>query len=71
MVIPGSEVSFSSYPGILSSIDDFTIINTKLVVTETTIGNANPDLWKFVTPETNLYWIRNIVANRLSFTVII
>lgn len=67
-VIPGSEISFSSYPGILSSIDDFYVINSGLVVLETTIGNSNTDLWKFVTPETNLYWIRNLVSNRLSFT---
>ena len=66
--IPGSEISFSSYPGILSSIDDFYVINSGLVVLETTIGNSNTDLWKYVTPETNLYWIRNLVSNRLSFT---
>jgi hypothetical protein len=66
--IPGSEISFSSYPGIMSSIDDFNILNSKLVVQETTIGNANTTLWQHVTPQTNLYWIRNQVANRLAFT---
>ena len=33
---------------------------------ETTIGNSNADLWKYVTPSTNLYWIRCLVANRLA-----
>lgn len=37
-----------------------------MVVLETTIGNSNPELWKYVTTETNLYWIRNQVANRLA-----
>jgi hypothetical protein len=35
-------------------------------VLETTIGNSNVELWKYVTPVTNLYWIRNLVANRLA-----
>ena len=66
MVIPGSEVSFSSYPGILVSIDDFYVLKSRLVVMETTIGNSNSDLWKYVTSSTNLYWIRCLVANRLA-----
>jgi hypothetical protein len=61
-------MSFSSYPGTLTSIDDFYVINTQLVVLETTIGNSNVDLWKYVTTSTNLYWVRNMVANRLSVT---
>lgn len=65
-VIPGREMSFSSYPGILTSIDDFYVINTELVVLETTIGNSNADLWKYVTPETLLYWMRNMIANRFA-----
>ena len=48
------------------SIDDFYVLKSRLVVLETTIGNSNTDLWKYVTPATNLYWIRNLVANRLS-----
>ena len=36
------------------------------MVLETTIGNSNVDLWSYVTPVTNLYWVRNLVANRLS-----
>ncbi len=67
-MIPGSEISYTSYPGIISSVDDFYIVNTQLVVLETTIGNSNADLWKYVTPQTNLYWIRNLVAHRLSVT---
>ena len=34
---------------------------------ETTIGNGNADLWKYVTPENSvLEGIRNMVANRMA-----
>ncbi|XP_006877031.1 PREDICTED: putative phospholipase B-like 2 [Chrysochloris asiatica] len=37
------------------------------VTLETTIGNNNPALWKYVQPEGSvLEWVRNIVANRLA-----
>ncbi|CAL8107538.1 unnamed protein product [Calicophoron daubneyi] len=46
--VPGSVITFSSYPSVISSIDDFYITNSRLVVTETTILNFNKDLWKYV-----------------------
>lgn len=34
---------------------------------ETTIGNKNPDLWKYVKPEgCVMEWVRNTLANRLA-----
>lgn len=37
------------------------------VTLETTIGNKNPALWKYVRPRgCVLEWVRNIVANRLA-----
>ncbi|PVD33062.1 hypothetical protein C0Q70_08510 [Pomacea canaliculata] len=43
------------------------LVNIILKVSmETTIGNSNPDLWKYVTPESVLEGIRSVVANRLS-----
>lgn len=37
------------------------------VTLETTIGNRNPALWKYVTPgDCVMEWVRNIVANRLA-----
>ena len=56
------------YPGILVSIDDYYVLKSKLVVMETSIGNSNTDLWKFVTTQTLFYWIRSLVANRLALS---
>uniref|UniRef100_A0A8C6RSF5 Phospholipase B-like n=2 Tax=Nannospalax galili TaxID=1026970 RepID=A0A8C6RSF5_NANGA len=66
-LVAGNNVVFSSYPGAIFSGDDFYILGSGLVTLETTIGNKNPDLWKYVKPEgCVLEWIRNIVANRLA-----
>jgi hypothetical protein len=37
-----------------------------MAIIETTIGNSNPALWKYVTPQLNLYWIRIQIASRLA-----
>ena len=65
-VIPRYRVSFSSYPGMLLSGDDFYMMSSGLVTTETTLGNSNPALWQYVVPETVFEGIRNVVANRLA-----
>nr|XP_058973240.1 putative phospholipase B-like 2 [Pocillopora verrucosa] len=68
-IVPGKKQCFSSYPGRLLSGDDFYMINSGLLVQETTIDNDNPALWKYVQPVgTVLEWIRNLVANRLANT---
>ncbi|XP_075220478.1 putative phospholipase B-like 1 [Lycorma delicatula] len=65
-VISGNKISFSSYPGVIHSIDDFYTTSSGLVVQETTIGNNNNDLWKYVTPNGTVFeFIRIMVANRL------
>lgn len=67
--IPGAIQAFSSYPGSIFSGDDFYIISSGLVAMETTIGNSNPALWKYVVPENAVMeWLRNIIANRLAQT---
>ncbi|KAG7263408.1 hypothetical protein CRUP_007414, partial [Coryphaenoides rupestris] len=67
--LPGATQAFSSYPGSIFSGDDFYILSSGLVTLETTIGNSNPDLWKFVTPKgAVMEWLRNIIANRLAST---
>ncbi|XP_070572931.1 putative phospholipase B-like 2 [Ptychodera flava] len=66
-LMPGRTSSFSSNPGRVFSGDDFYIIESGLVTLETTNGNSNPALWKYVQPEGQLLeWLRNIIANRLA-----
>ncbi|CAH2295061.1 phospholipase B-like 2 [Pelobates cultripes] len=65
--VPGSVQTFSSYPGTIFSGDDFYLLSSGLVTLETTIGNSNPLLWKYIQPQGSvLEWLRNIVANRLA-----
>ncbi len=59
-------VVFSSYPGSLSSIDDFYYLDSKLVVMETTNSNFNDSLYDLLKPESLLTWVRVMVANRLA-----
>uniref|UniRef100_A0A1W7R9X8 Phospholipase B-like n=1 Tax=Hadrurus spadix TaxID=141984 RepID=A0A1W7R9X8_9SCOR len=65
--VPGHTVSFSSYPATIFSGDDFYVLSSRLVAIETTIGNSNSSLWKYVVPNKIVFeWMRNIVANRLA-----
>eukprot|EP00928_Gymnodinium_smaydae_P010140 TRINITY_DN13808_c0_g1_i1.p1 TRINITY_DN13808_c0_g1~~TRINITY_DN13808_c0_g1_i1.p1 ORF type:complete len:636 (-),score=108.19 TRINITY_DN13808_c0_g1_i1:401-2215(-) len=58
-------IAMSSYPGMLSSSDDFYQVG-HLVVMETTLPNYNNDLFRFVKPESLLFWIRAMAANQLA-----
>ncbi|XP_041348218.1 putative phospholipase B-like 2 [Gigantopelta aegis] len=66
--VPGTTMTFSSYPGTLMSGDDFYQIDSGLVSLETTIGNSNADRWKYVQFQSVLEGIRSQVANRLAVT---
>ena len=66
-VVPGQILSFSGYPGVIYSGDDFTLSSSGLAISETTIGNSNKDLWKFVKPYGKiLEGFRSMIANRLA-----
>ena len=58
--------SFSSYPGALSSIDDFYFLDSNLLVMETTIIIFKDELYNLLTPKSLLTWVRAILANRLA-----
>uniref|UniRef100_A0A0K8TK86 Phospholipase B-like n=1 Tax=Tabanus bromius TaxID=304241 RepID=A0A0K8TK86_TABBR len=71
--VPGSDITFTSYPGILASTDDFYIIkgrhvkNIHLLVTGIDIQNNNLDLWQGVNLQTALpLSARVMAANRLA-----
>lgn len=58
---------FSSYPGILSSTDDYFQTSAGLVATETTLELFNTSMYSVVRPDGGvLSWSRAVVANRLS-----
>ena len=59
-------IVFSSYPGTLASLDDFYILDSKLLVMETTNANFNNSLYQFIKPEALLTWVRAMVSNRLA-----
>jgi len=65
--VPGVTTSFSSYPGVLSSIDDFYMVDeTKLAIIETTNNVFNLTLYDQLTPRSVLYWLRVMIANRMA-----
>jgi hypothetical protein len=66
-----SNISFSSYPGTLTSTDDFYVLNKKIVVTETTLEMLDRTLYESKIPMAEEHvpnYIRISVANRLSKT---
>lgn len=62
--------SFSSYPGFVSSTDDYYLLDSGLAVIETTLNILDESLYQQgVDPSsTVMAWVRNIVANRLAGT---
>ena len=66
-LVPGHSVAFSGYPGIIYSADDFHLLSSGLATIETSIENANPELWKLIKPTGGiLEGVRVTVANRLA-----
>jgi len=64
-----TQAFFSSYPGVLTSDDDFfTLSPSNLTIIETTNDVLFPSIYSKVTYESVLYWVRSIVSNRISYT---
>ncbi|KAK6100526.1 Phospholipase B family protein [Brugia pahangi] len=67
--IPGYATSFSSYPGSLTSLDDFILATSGLAIIETTINIFNRSLYNAIKPNGQLHcWIRSIIATKLANT---
>jgi hypothetical protein len=65
----GTEMSFSSYPAYLSSLDDYYAIwSSGIAVTETTNSIFNMSLYKLVVPQSLFAWHRVRAANLLATT---
>ncbi|BDA45664.1 Phospholipase B-like 1 [Coccomyxa sp. Obi] len=58
--------SFSSYPGELSSDDDFYLMDTGLALLQTTNDILDTDLYKLLTPKSVLNWQRVRLANAMA-----
>ena len=54
--------------GILTSIDDYYIMNNGLAVMETTNGIYNNSLWQYVIPQSLLTWQRVRISNAISIS---
>jgi len=61
----GTPIAMSSFPGALSSSDDFYQVGN-LVIVETTLPNYNNDLFALIRPQALPFWVRAMVANRLA-----
>jgi len=61
--------SFSSYPGMLSSTDDFYMMSSGLAVIETTVNLMDDSLLEKICAKNGVAsWVRSMVANRIATT---
>ncbi|XP_021341842.1 phospholipase B-like 1 isoform X2 [Mizuhopecten yessoensis] len=62
------QISFSSYPGFLESLDDFYLLGSKMVLLQTTNNVFNASLYQTVQPKSLLAWQRVRVASMMAHT---
>nr|XP_032822922.1 phospholipase B-like 1 [Petromyzon marinus] len=60
------QMSFSSYPGFLESLDDYYLLSSGLVLLQTTNNVFNDSLYAAITPLSLLAWQRVRVANMMA-----
>ncbi|KAL4240707.1 Phospholipase B-like 1 [Mactra antiquata] len=60
------QMSFSSYPGFLESLDDFYLLSSGLVMLQTTNNVFNTTLYDLVSPTSLLAWHRVRLANMMA-----
>jgi hypothetical protein len=64
--VAAHKFSFSSKPADLQSKDDFWVLSSGLVVTETSLIIINETLYDYIVPETVPAFMRSITANRMA-----
>eukprot|EP01062_Namystynia_karyoxenos_P021923 TRINITY_DN18365_c0_g1_i1.p2 TRINITY_DN18365_c0_g1~~TRINITY_DN18365_c0_g1_i1.p2 ORF type:complete len:569 (+),score=213.54 TRINITY_DN18365_c0_g1_i1:81-1709(+) len=64
--VAARRVSFSSYPGYLSSLDDFYMMDSGLGMVQTSIGFANKTLYDLIKPQSLMAWQRVRTAHVLA-----
>jgi len=64
--VSAKKMSFSSYPGILESVDDFYIMDSGLTMVQTTNSIFNYALYDLIKPESLFAWQRVRLANSMS-----
>ncbi|XP_077358170.1 phospholipase B-like 1 [Festucalex cinctus] len=62
------KLSFSSYPGFLVSLDDFYLLGSGLMMTQTTNNVFNSSLFDSISPKSLLAWQRVRLAHSLAHT---
>jgi len=55
--------AFSSYPGMLSSLDDFYLMDNGVMMTQTTNQIFDHSLYDLVVPQSLYAWQRVVAAN--------
>uniref|UniRef100_A0A3Q2R3Z7 Phospholipase B-like n=1 Tax=Fundulus heteroclitus TaxID=8078 RepID=A0A3Q2R3Z7_FUNHE len=64
--VAAGRMSFSSYPGFLTSLDDFYLLGSGLLMTQTSIAVFNGALFSRLSPRCLLAWQRVRLANGLA-----
>eukprot|EP00771_Trimastix_marina_P000861 gnl/Trimastix_PCT/1894.p1 GENE.gnl/Trimastix_PCT/1894~~gnl/Trimastix_PCT/1894.p1 ORF type:complete len:547 (+),score=130.39 gnl/Trimastix_PCT/1894:813-2453(+) len=64
--VPGATASFSAYPALIFSYQDFFALSSGLAVVETTFDIFNRSLDVHMRPESLMVWARMMIANRLA-----
>ncbi|KAJ5080242.1 phospholipase b-related [Anaeramoeba ignava] len=63
---PTEDVTFSGYPGIIVSLDDWYTLNKQFIITETTMIMNNPALYKYVNTSLLLTTVRTVLCSHLA-----
>uniref|UniRef100_A0A914N694 Phospholipase B-like n=2 Tax=Meloidogyne incognita TaxID=6306 RepID=A0A914N694_MELIC len=67
--VPGHTISISSYPGSVTSQDDFSLTSGGLGILETTITLSDESIYSNINPIGQINcWLRSLIANQLAKT---